>query len=273
MRKRIIVQVLEDLIEFHDHLIAALKRERKAIDGGKVVLMHSKYIYEKTKSGKVGITKQKRRVRRLLRKEYLSRKIKELQSDKEFIEKMLEKLEPGYKVDTYMANRFEDTPFDYQQSLISEHQYQCNCQESQNPSHREDLTVKTNGGRYVRTFSEKVWGDLYESLNIPYCYEMKFTIDVTDMPTVKGAYCKDGRMYKDYYPDFVIPLADGTFYVHEHLGLIDKEDYIYKTGEKIIAYTNGMKIPMKRIVFTYPDDVKDQRRMIKFLQKNVVPYI
>ena len=119
----------------------------------------------------------------------------------------------------------------------------------------EEKIYETRRGELVRSKSELIIADMYCELGIPYRYECEVKL-------------KNGIVR---YPDFTLyHAARRTVFYHEHLGLLDKEDYRERSMKKIRLYeANGISIG-KNLLITwesekYPFNIKSFREQIKEL--------
>lgn len=259
--------------------LAMLRNERGKKHGGGLTLLkrHGKtYYYEQTGKKKKGIGKDRARVYELARAKHLDLKIAQLEQNQKLVREALDFLK-GSKAcrdpEAYIRERFGDTDLVLKNVLWNEEQLKASSLGNRNTYRKEELQYRTNGGVPVRSLSEQSIGNLYEELEIPYCYEGALTVDVTPLGRVPGSYESGGRIYKTYFPDFMVFLADGSVLVHEHLGLADDEGYRIHNSEKLMAYTCSGAIDMSHLLFTYPDDVKDTSRLREYLINHVKPYV
>lgn len=174
----------------------------------------------------------------------------------------------------YLRKRFGESGLELRNGIWTPKQIAMNEMQSQNTKNPERLTVFTRDGIYTRSYSERDWGNIYHELWIPYQYEKRFLLDVTDLGDIqRGVTVRNGRLYKYYYPDFVLIMADGSFFIHEHLGLIDKKEYRDAVGERICAFQANNIVPPDRFLITTPDDVRDPRRFRQLLINKVCPLV
>ena len=218
-----------------------------------------------------GITKKPDLVHRAARREYLDLRIKSIQSISEMIENHLASHDTD-EAEAYVES-ISDTNLDLKRIMWSQWQLAGTAKGGLNPYNPEDKRFKTNGGVYMRSKSERDIGNLYEELGIPYAYEYRLRLEVTAFADAKGTRIgSEGRMFKDYYPDFTIFLADRTLMIHEHLGRVDLADYRMKNGEKLLAMAmNG--ISPDRIVLTFEKDMKDMSGLRQMLIERVMPFV
>ena len=253
-------------------IIAVMKQERKGLPKGILVVNRQPkgIVFYMKKNGKPkGITRKKELVHLLARRTYLDRKIKEMEE----VEKQLRIISAAVKTSKGYIEDLSDTKLDIDRVRWSPQQIAGIKKGGMNPYEPEERVYMTRGGVYMRSKSERDIGNIYEEFGIPYAYECRLSLEVTAFTDVKGARVgSGGRLFKDYYPDFTIFLADGTFIVHEHLGRVDLEEYRAKAGEKLMAMTmNG--ISPDRLILTYEDDLKDISKLRRMLAERVVPFI
>lgn len=104
-----------------------------------------------------------------------------------------------------------------------------------NPNNPEHLTQKVSATEFVRSKSEAMIAKVLKQNKIPYRYESKITLGAIDM-----------------YPDFMIrhPQTGETYY-WEHLGLLDKPEYLRNVHQKMQIYTKHGIIPGINLILTY----------------------
>lgn len=112
-----------------------------------------------------------------------------------------------------------------------------NAEYESNPYHREKLTVEGANGVFVASKSE---GDMSWGLHgeqLPNRYEQKMIL---------GG--------KEVYPDFTIihPLT-GRKILWEHFGMMDKEDYVQRTYDKLSLYIANGYFPGDNLIVTFED--------------------
>ncbi|MBQ6496312.1 MAG: hypothetical protein IJI74_03985 [Firmicutes bacterium] len=109
--------------------------------------------------------------------------------------------------------------------------------QSENPFKREQLTIQTSFGLFVRTKSEMIIAELLHSLGITFYYEKALTLKVQRFGT-------DGHPYwtsHTYYPDFTIELPDGRIIYWEHKGMMSDINYVKNNNQKCVDYNmNGI---------------------------------
>ncbi len=100
----------------------------------------------------------------------------------------------------------------------------------------EDEGFYTEKGEQVRSKSEKIIADKLYHAGIPYVYEMPLML--------KG--------YGNIHPDFVIlNIRTRVVYYWEHLGRMDKPDYIENALLKIEHYERNHILPGKQLILTH----------------------
>lgn len=93
----------------------------------------------------------------------------------------------------------------------------------------EGLIHRTTRGELVRSKSEVIIADLLDGLGLPYSYEQPFT-------------GPDGSVR---YPDFTVDDAEtGRRLLIEHLGMMDRPDYVRRWKAKEMWYLNAGVVPV-----------------------------
>ena len=105
-----------------------------------------------------------------------------------------------------------------------------------NPYFLEEKVYETKKNELVRTKSEMMLADMYYELGIPYRYEAELRL-------------KNG---KKKYPDFtLLDVKNRKVIYHEHLGLLDKEEYRQSNFNKIDDYRRSGIYMGKNLILTY----------------------
>lgn len=100
----------------------------------------------------------------------------------------------------------------------------------------ESPVILTNGGVRVRSKSEKILADYFESMGIPYKYECP----------------KYLKPFGTVYPDFTfLSRKSGREIYWEHDGMMDKPDYAKKAVRKIELYEKNGIFPGEQLIITY----------------------
>lgn len=268
-----LVGLLEQIEAENRGLIRKYRRELRGLPQGALVVNaqpKGTVLYEFRDGTSRGITRDLKRVQGLARAQILREKIEDLEELADGIVLIRRKTDGG---DPYeLARILSEKGIPAEKILWTPEQQRMAFRQSENHYREEEKVYATDKGILMRSKSEMFWGNMYEELMIPYAYEKKITLDVTGMPDVKGAWEHNGRLYKDYYPDFVILLADGSIIIHEHLGRIDSAEYREKTAERIFAMTSSGFITPSRLILTYEDDVRDPSAFRGTLGRIVRPF-
>ena len=97
-------------------------------------------------------------------------------------------------------------------------------------------------GERVRSKSEKIIADYYLRRGIPYRYECPLKL-------------LDGSRFLTFHPDFtVLNKRTRQVYYHEHLGLIDDDDYREGALWKLDIYEKNGLFPGKGLLLTYESE-------------------
>jgi len=255
-------------------ILKACEQERSCISKGSLVINRQPngIVYYEKNSGKTkGISRDRARVHDLARRGFIDLKINDLNSAIRDVQEIQEKLNRG-KTRSYLR-RFEGSNLDEKRITLSEKQFIGIQQTSRNEYKKDLKRYATKSGRRVRSKSEMTLANIYEDLGIPYIYEERFVVDVTDYDGVDGAWESCGRWYKEYFPDFTILLRCGRIKIHEHFGMIGQKSYRDKAGEKIISFTNAGIVRPEDMFFTYEKDVEDTSQFIEYLKRHVLPFV
>ncbi len=136
--------------------------------------------------------------------------------------------------------------------------------------HPEHLIHKNSKGEIVRSKSEIIIDNIYQTLKIPYSYEER--VYWPENAPAEAWEMKERLGIADYYvPDYACRLPDGTKKYHEHLGLMNKDWYMDQWKKKMILYYWAGIIPGKNLILT-ADDWRggiDQQAIMDLLQNEL----
>ena len=105
-----------------------------------------------------------------------------------------------------------------------------------NDYHPEEKKYPTKNGEMVRSKSEAMLADMYYDLGIPYRYEAELVL-------------KDGRAK---YPDFtLLDVKRRKVIYHEHMGLLDDEEYRANNLIKLNNYRKSGIYFGKNLIMTF----------------------
>ena len=122
-----------------------------------------------------------------------------------------------------------------------------------NPYYPEERVYPTKKDEFVRSKSEVLLADMYYELGIPYRYEAELRL-------------KNG---KRKYPDFtLLNIKTRKVIYHEHLGLMDNEEYRKMNYAKLDEYQKSGIYMGKKLIITYEGEgcylnIKDIKRMVQ----------
>lgn len=122
-----------------------------------------------------------------------------------------------------------------------------------NPYYPEEKVYSTKKDELVRSKSEVLLADMYYELGIPYRYEAKLQL-------------KNGKIK---YPDFtVLKTKSRELIYHEHLGLLDDEEYRQANFMKLDEYRRNGIFLGKNLIITYETtgcylNVKEIKKMVE----------
>lgn len=124
-----------------------------------------------------------------------------------------------------------------------------------NPFYPEEKIYSTKRDELVRSKSEVMLADLYYELGIPYRYEAELVLG-------------NG---KRKYPDFtLLDIRNRTIIYHEHLGLMDNQEYVQNNLMKLTEYQKNGIYPGKNLILSYESEncylnIKLIRKMLREL--------
>lgn len=124
-----------------------------------------------------------------------------------------------------------------------------------NPYYPEEKVYPTKKDELVRSKSEVLLADMYYELGIPYRYEAELLL-------TNG---------KKKYPDFaLLDIHRRKVIYHEHLGLMDNEEYRHANLIKLDEYRRNGIYPGKNLIITYEGEdcyinIKEIKQMIQEL--------
>lgn len=235
--KNNVLITLKKLIEYEETLLQNDKIELKKMPEGKLITRKKgeKIYYTcKHSSHEHGISKDKILLETLFRKMFLTLSI-EIRSDNIFI------LKEAFKSIFNNINKISSSKHS---SLCSYSKIEIdwiNSCSSQNSYALEHLIYKCNNGLMVRSKSERTIVNKLLEYGIIFKYEAPIEI---------GGFL--------YYPDFTILKKDGTIVLWEHFGLMNNEEYLVKSLQKIRKYKTKGFVQYKNLICTEEDDIKDE---------------
>lgn len=190
-------------------------------------------------------------------------------AQKDYMQKLYQKVKEELgDINTYLKNHgktdLEDVYTslnDYRKSIvmpmvISDDMFVKKWEDEQyetNPYFPEEKVYPTKKDELVRSKSEVLLADMYYELGVPYRYEARLQL-------------KSG---KKKYPDFtVLKVNTREVIYHEHLGLLDDEEYRKANLVKIEEYRNSGIYLGKNLIITYegtgcPLNIKGIRKMVQ----------
>jgi len=198
--------------------------------------------------------KEIKTIRKLAQKEYEKKLFRDLQEELNTINRLIKKYEKNN------ADKVYDSLSEYRKELVNplimsdESFADMWAGESfvTNDFCAEQKIYLTEKGEYVRSKSELIIANTYHKLGIPYRYEAELIL----------------RNGKKKYPDFtVLNKSTREIVYHEHLGLLDNNDYFLSNLAKIDEYKSSGIYLGKNLILTYesdknPFDVNGLKKML-----------
>lgn len=266
-------KILADELETEKRVLKDIRRRRRSYPSRRLVISKNKRGYERfyyrEPSGKrltyikVG---DRGKLRAVAYGRYLEEYEKILKSNIALIEKILEVIS-DYDHESIMAN----LPASYRHAIdIIGKKEGPKVIQSENPKHRDQLTVKTSNGLYVRSKNEMTIYEMLQFFKLNVRYEMALELDETIRE-------EDGTVavWKiTVYPDFTIFLPDGTVIYWEHFGLLDRDNYRDDFTEKLKLYYDNGIYPPKNLIITMDGDGKPFNNLMirKIIEAQILPF-
>ena len=192
---------------------------------------------------------------RLAQKDYLLRLQKEVRDELQDINNYLKKYGRANLEDIYTnLNDYRRplvTPIAEPDDIFAERWKKASYKT--NPYHPEELVYPTKQGELVRSKSEVLLADMYYELGIPYRYEAELQL-------------KNG---KKKYPDFTLLHTETRKIIyHEHLGLMDRNEYRISNLNKLKEYRRSGIYTGKNLILTHEAEgcylnIKEIRQMVQ----------
>ena len=231
--------------EYLERLLIKLERERQGVPEGKLRISKNKgiprYYWIKSSEdtrGKYIAQKDKELVRKLAQKEYIEKMynsvLEEYTDINNYLSKFLDNrlYKPYEKLNNYRKELVQ--PLIVSDEMFAK-QWE-NTEYNINPYYLEEKVYLTKKDEMVRSKSEAMLADMYYELGIPYRYEAELRL-------------QNGKIK---YPDFtLLNINTREVIYHEHLGLMDDEQYRKANLIKLDEYRkNGIYLG-KNLIITY----------------------
>ena len=270
-----IIITLEERQKQLDRAIIIGQRAAKKLPEGRLRVNHNKGVVEYymiTKKsdtrGKYLRKSEKELIKKLAQGEYIDKQIKCAKRELEEIDKIMKMLRrlvsrEDKKSILYRSDKVYSLMSSERQKLvdpilISEREYAEKWEKEEykkNEYKPEEKVYSTKKGDMVRSKSEVMLADMYYELGIPYRYEAELRLD-------------NGRTT---YPDFtVLDVANRRIIYHEHMGLLDDEEYRYHNLRKIEEYRKNDIFAGKNLFITHessgcPLNIREIEKCIRWL--------
>lgn len=192
---------------------------------------------------------------KLAESDYHERILKEAKKEKSVLEKFLQEYTPDNLKDIYESMHKERQKL-IKPLVISDDEYARQWENEiydGNPYKQEELIYDTAKGEKVRTKSEGYIANMYYNLGIPYKYEHPVKL-------------KSGAVK---YPDFILlRVADRKVIYHEHMGLLDDDDYRINNLKKLREYEKSGIRMGDNLIITFetsycPLDITQMKESVK----------
>lgn len=310
--------IQENLKTSIKHLYKELDKLEKGDAGSNLYVTHEKgYVYFKGYSREsrkaIYLKKDSDRFYNLARRKHLELLIKLLEykqnPDSKTIKEHIKNVEA---IDQLMAD-FEKARANIPRILLSDEQYEW--AKARYKKKRIGQSIRkytTPGGVVTRSKSEQKLATRFEYFGIPYRYEMKIRVDVSELVNeleeelrrmgrlkhtlfyydgneciwnVPARYAwmnERGSIWKSYdakaneiiiYPDFIFKLRDGSLLVWEHEGMASDFRYRCNASERIFVLRETGTIAEDNLVFSFEGDISDEAEMDRMIMTHLISRI
>lgn len=253
---------LERAISIGQKAAKKLPQGRLRINNNKGVVEYYQITEKNDTRGKYLKKSDKEFISKLAQGEYIDKQLKSAECELKDIEKIVKSLKriksKLYRSDNVYSSMIPERQKLVAPILISEHEYVENWEKEEykrNEYRSEEKVYSTKKGDMVRSKSEVLLADMYYELGIPYRYEAELRLN-------------NGRTV---YPDFtVLDVANRREIYHEHMGLLDDEEYRYHNLRKIEEYRKNNIFAGKNLFITHeasgcPLNIREIEKCIKWL--------
>ena len=253
---------LERVISIGQRAAKKLPQGRLRINNNRGVVQYYQITEKNDTRGKYLKKSDKELIRKLAQGEYIDKQLKSAKCELNDIEKIVKSLNrikrTLYRSDNVYSSMIPERKKLVAPILISEREYAENWEKEEynrNEYRSEEKVYSTKKGDMVRSKSEVLLADMYYELGIPYRYEAALRLN-------------NSRMV---YPDFtVLDVANRREIYHEHMGLLDDEEYRYHNLRKIEEYRKNDIFAGKNLFITHeasgcPLNIREIEKCIRWL--------
>ncbi len=246
-------RVLDNLIPQLKSWLSKAPRETLRISGKYCFIM-------KNKNDTTGRrTKDARTIHILATKQYYRKVLRSAETELKQIDKLLETETEHSIANIYsnMSKTRKDLVKPLETTINEQIQSWLSNNEASLPIKPGSYAVMTKRGDLVRSKAEMMIADALFDSNIPYKTDVEFAVD----------------NFRSYWVDFeIINPNTGEKYYWEHLGMMDKADYVNKNIGKLEYYASKGVYPGKNLILTFEDgdhkiDGRHIQRIIRDLLK------
>lgn len=253
---------LERAISIGQRAAKKLPQGRLRINNNRGVVEYYQITEKNDTRGKYLKKSDKELIRKLAQGEYIDKQLKSAKCELNDIEKIVKSLNrikrTLYRSDNVYSSMIPERKKLVAPILISEREYTENWEKEEynrNEYRSEEKVYSTKKGDMVRSKSEVLLADMYYELGIPYRYEAELRLN-------------NSRIV---YPDFtVLDVANRREIYHEHMGLLDDEEYRYHNLRKIEEYRKNDIFAGKNLFITHeasgcPLNIREIEKCIRWL--------
>lgn len=271
-----IVCTLKNREKILERAIAIAHKSEKSLPSGRLRINHNRGVVEYYRITDKNDTRGKylkkndiEFIKKLAQKDYFDKQIKcakkeleEIRKIQKILQGIIEKESSGsdilYKSDCVYSMMREERKKLIEPILLSNHEYADRWKKEEykkNEYRNEEKIYPTKQGDMVRSKSEAMLADMYYDVGIPYRYEAELRLN-------SG---------KKIYPDFTIfDVTRLREIYHEHMGLLDDEEYRLHNLRKIEEYRKNGIFAGKNLFITHessgcPLNIREIEKCVRWL--------
>ena len=275
---KLLDEMIRELVAANQEEMESIKQELSLLENASLhIHHHGEYIhfscYEKDTRKRFGITEDDDRIYNLARRGFLESQLKALEYNSLRFAKLLDTTNWARNEIqmTRKLERFTGAGLDLSRILFTKEQNEwIDTPYTPNPFHPENLLYRTNGEMLMRSKSETIIGNCFESLGLPYRSD--------DLVTIYSGHTSKQPFKDTYFADFKTPNLLGGITIHEHFGAFQIEKYPDNALKRLNDYRsfNVYELdyrPVKAEEFTWSleADLQDPISFRRLLRRILLP--
>lgn len=237
-------ETLQELLRDREQKLMRTNRELRYLRGGSVHIRKRNgriFVCEYSNGREKSITKERERIYRLARKQYLENEVKKLKEECSWLRRSLTKFKKnGFrKLDEEFLQRFRF--LDLRRVRWDPKKYEwMTAPYRKNTLYPENLKYATDWGIKMRSKSERTIGNKLEQYEVAYRYDSLVDFDMATVP-----------------PDFFILKPDWSTAIWEHFGKEGDPEYDQNNARKIEIYHEAGFWEHSNLIITREADLEN----------------